>query len=219
VRVAIAEDSLLFRAGLASVLTTAGHAVTASVGSADELIQAVAEDPPDAAIIDIKMPPTHTTEGLQAAAQIASTNPDVGVLVLSQYVEAHYAMRLINERPHGAGYLLKQRVIDVGEFIDSVERVAEGGLVVDPEVVGHLITGAQSARPLGQLSAREREVLALIAEGKTNGAIAQQLVLTEKTVDSHIRNIFIKLDLPATDQDHRRVLAVLTYLRDTHAPA
>jgi len=216
VRVAIAEDSLLFRAGLASVLTTAGHAVTASVGSADELIAAVTGDPPDAAIIDIKMPPTHTTEGLQAAAKIASTNPDVGVLVLSQYVEAHYAMRLINERPHGAGYLLKQRVIDVGEFIDSVERVAEGGLVVDPEVVGHLITGAQSVRPLAQLSAREREVLALIAEGKTNSAIAQQLVLTEKTVDSHIRNIFLKLDLPATDQDHRRVLAVLTYLRDTH---
>jgi DNA-binding NarL/FixJ family response regulator len=219
VRVAIADDSLLFRAGLASVLTTAGHAVTASVGSADELIAAVAGDPPDAAIIDIKMPPTHTTEGLQAAARIASTNPDVGVLVLSQYVEAHYAMRLINERPHGAGYLLKQRVIDVGEFIDSVQRVAEGGLVVDPEVVGHLLTGAQSAQPLGQLSAREREALALIAEGKTNSAIAQQLVLTEKTVDSHIRNICLKLDLPATDQDHRRVLAVLTYLRDTHSPA
>jgi len=165
------------------------------------------------------MPPTHTTEGLQAAARIASTNPDVGVLVLSQYVEAHYAMRLINERPHGAGYLLKQRVIDVGEFIDSVERVAEGGLVVDPEVVGHLLTGAQSVRPLGQLSAREREVLALIAEGKTNSSIAQQLVLTEKTVDSHIRSIFLKLDLPATDQDHRRVLAVLAYLRDPHTPA
>ena len=179
----------------------------------------MAGDPPDAAIIDIKMPPTHTTEGLQAAARIASTNPDVGVLVLSQYVEAHYAMRLINERPHGAGYLLKQRVIDVGEFIDSVQRVAEGGLVVDPEVVGHLLAGAQSAQPLGQLSAREREVLALIAEGKTNSAIAQQLVLTEKTVDSHIRNIFLKLDLPATDQNHRRVLAVLTYLRDTHSPA
>jgi len=221
-RVAIAEDAVLFRAGLASLLTEAGITVTASVGSAEELLAAIDRDPPDAAIIDIRMPPTHTTEGLQAAARISAATPDVGVLILSQHVEAHYALRLINERPRGAGYLLKERVMDVGEFIDSVRRVAAGGLVVDPEVVSELLAGARRAGPLDRLSARERDVLALIAEGKTNQAIAERLVLTEKTVDSHIRSIFLKLDLPATSHDHRRVLAVLTYLRgipNANAPA
>jgi len=218
-RVAIAEDTVLFRAGLASLLTDAGITVTASVGSAGELLSAINQDPPDAAIIDIRMPPTHTTEGLQAASQIAADAPDVGVLILSQHVEAHYALRLINERPRGAGYLLKERVVDVGEFIDSVGRVAAGGLVIDHEVVSELLAGARGEGPLDRLTARERDVLSLIAEGRTNQAIAERLVLTEKTVDSHIRSIFVKLDLPATSRDHRRVLAVLTYLRGTSDPS
>jgi len=212
VRLMLAEDSVLFREGLASVLSAAGLEVLAQVGDADELMSRVKVDPPDVAVLDIRMPPTHTTEGLLAAATIRRDYPQTGVLVLSQYVETHYALSLIEEAPRGAGYLLKDRVDDVEELVDAIRRIAAGGLVIDPSVVAQLVGRRRIRDPLESLSERERAVLTCMAQGRSNSAISGALFLSEKTVEAHIRNIFTRLDLPVTGEDNRRVLAVLQYL-------
>jgi DNA-binding NarL/FixJ family response regulator/class 3 adenylate cyclase len=212
-RVMLADDSILLREGVARLLTDAGFVVVAQAGDAQGLLDALASDPPDVAIVDIRMPPTHTDEGLRAAHQIRSEHPDVGVLVLSQYVETDYAMQLVSEGAAGLGYLLKDRVGNVQEFTDAVRRVAAGGSVIDPEVVSRLVGRARKASPIDALSDREKEVLALMAEGRSNQAISERMFLSPKTVEGHVRNIFTKLDLMDTPDDHRRVLAVLTYLR------
>ena len=209
-RVILAEDSVLLRKGLALLLTEAGHEVTAAVASAEELLRAVTQDQPDVAVVDVRMPPTFTDEGLRAALVIRERWPDVGVLVLSQWVEERYATELIAGRPHGVGYLLKDRVADVDEFVDALNRVAAGGSALDPEVVVQLL--ARSRHPLGELTPREREVLTLMAEGRSNGAIAAALVVGAGAVEKHINNIFMKLGLAPAERDHRRVLAVLRYL-------
>jgi DNA-binding NarL/FixJ family response regulator/class 3 adenylate cyclase len=212
-RVMLADDSILLREGVARLLTDAGFIVVAQAGDAKGLLEAVAADPPDVAIVDIRMPPTHTDEGLRAAHQIRSEHPDVGVLVLSQYVETDYAMELVSEGAAGLGYLLKDRVANVQEFTDAVKRVAAGGSVIDPEVVSRLVGRARKASPIDALSEREREVLALMAEGRSNQAISERMFLSPKTVEGHVRNIFTKLGLMDTPDDHRRVLAVLTFFR------
>jgi DNA-binding NarL/FixJ family response regulator len=209
-RVVIAEDSVLLREGLTRLLAEAGHEVVAAAGEAEEFLRAVGKHEPDAVVVDVRMPPTFTDEGLRAALVVRSRWPDVGVLVLSQYVEERYATELISDRPHGVGYLLKDRVADLGEFLDALSRVAAGGSALDPEVVAQLL--ARSRHPLAELTGREREVLALMAEGRSNAAIADTLVVSEGAVAKHINSIFTKLRLAPADQDHRRVLAVLRYL-------
>lgn len=215
-RVMLADDSALFRAGVASVLTAAGFQIQAATGSAQELLVHLASDPPDVAILDIRMPPSHTTEGLEAAATIRARHPQVGVLLLSAYVETHYALRLVQETPRGVGYLLKDRVADVNELTAAIRRVAAGGLVIDPSVISQLVNRSRVRSPLDDLTEREHDVLALMAEGRSNTAIGQTLFLSEKTVEAHIRSIFGKLKLVAAADDNRRVRAVLTHLSTGH---
>jgi len=209
-RLVIAEDSVLLREGLTRLLAEAGHDVVASVDDAEEFLRAVEAEQPDAVVVDVRLPPTFTDEGLRAALVVRSTWPGVGVLVLSQYVEERYATELLSGRPQGVGYLLKDRVADLTEFLDALDRVAANGSALDPEVVAQLL--ARSRHPLGSLTSRERDVLALMAEGRSNGAIAAQLVVSDGAVEKHINSIFAKLGLAPADQDHRRVRAVLRYL-------
>jgi DNA-binding NarL/FixJ family response regulator len=213
VRVVLAEDSVLLREGVARILGEAGFEVVGQAGNADELMLKVRSYSPDVAIVDIRMPPTHTDEGLRAAQEIREKHPTVGVLVLSQYVEPTYAMELLAESAEGVGYLLKDRVSDVNEFADAVRRVGEGGSALDPTIVSQLVGRRRRDDPIDTLTPREREVLGLMAEGRSNSGIAEQLVVTERAVEKHVTSIFSKLKLPAASEDHRRVLAVLAYLR------
>lgn len=213
-RLVLADDSLLLREGLVRLLGDAGFEVVAQAGSADELLDAVRQHHPDVAIVDIRMPPTHTDEGLRAAESIrAEHGTTVGVLVLSQYVETTFALRLVDDNVGGVGYLLKDRVDDLEDFTDAIRRIARGGSVIDPEVVAQLVGRRRARVPLDDLTDREREVLALMAEGRSNQAICDRLFLAPKTVEAHIASIFSKLDLVPAPDDHRRVLAVLAHLR------
>lgn len=210
-RAVIAEDSVLLRVGLVKVLETAGFEVAAEVGDAQALLAAVREHRPDLAVVDVRMPPGFTDEGVRAALEIRERWPDTAVLMLSQYVEERYAAHLLASNTSGIGYLLKQRVADVEEFIEALRRVADGGTALDPQVVAQLLVRRRSD-PLERLTEREREVLALMAEGRSNAGIAGALVVSESAVAKHINNILAKLDLPRADADHRRVLAVLRFL-------
>jgi DNA-binding NarL/FixJ family response regulator len=213
VRAVIADDSVLLREGLARLLEDAGFEVVGQSGTAEDLLLKVRSYSPDVAIVDIRMPPTNTTEGLEAAKQIRERFPDVGVLLLSQYIEAGYALDLLQANAEGVGYLLKDRIHDVTEFADAVRRVGEGGSALDPAVVSRLVGRRRVDDPLADLTPREREVLELMAEGRSNQAIAERLVVTPRAVEKHVTSIFVKLRLPASAEDHRRVLAVLTFLK------
>jgi DNA-binding NarL/FixJ family response regulator len=211
-RIVIAEDAAVIRAGLTEILTDRGHEIVAAVGDAEALKDAVAADQPDVAIVDVRMPPSHTDEGLRAAIAIRRDHPGVGILVFSQYIETRYAADLLATGSGGVGYLLKDRVANVAEFTDAITRIAAGGTALDPEVVSGLLNASRHASALGTLTAREHDVLALMAEGRSNGAIAGRIFVSERAVEKHISNIFTKLGLPPSDSDHRRVLAVLAYL-------
>jgi DNA-binding NarL/FixJ family response regulator len=210
-RVVLAEDDVLLREGLASLLERSGFQVVGQAGDAAELLALVGDQQPELVVVDIRMPPTHTTEGLEAAQQIRQQQPQTAILVLSAHVEVEHAMALLASGQR-VGYLLKSRVTDVEEFLDTLQRVARGGSVVDPALVAELVVARRRNDPLGVLSSREREVLALMAEGRSNAGIARRLWVTEGTVEKHVRSILVKLTLPEADDDHRRVLAVLTFL-------
>jgi DNA-binding NarL/FixJ family response regulator len=213
-RLVLADDSMLLREGIARLLTESGFEIVGQAGGADELVAAVRKHRPDVAIIDIRMPPDHTDEGLRAAEAIrAEHGTEVGILVLSQYVETSFALRLVADGAGGVGYLLKDRVDDLDDFADAIRRIARGGSVIDPEVVARLVGSRRTRVPLDDLTVREREVLALIAEGRSNQAIGDRLFLAPKTIEAHIASIFSKLGLLPAPDDHRRVLAVLAHLR------
>jgi len=215
-RIVLGEDSLLLREGLARLLEGTGHEVVGQAGDAEDLLRKAGAHKPDLVIVDVRMPPTFSDEGIRAALEIRARRPGTPVLVLSEYVESSYALELFADGTDGLGYLLKQRVSDLDRFLDAVERVAAGGSALDPEVVSHLLGRHRAGDPLGRLTPRETEVLALMAEGRSNHAIGEQLVITERAVEKHVTSIFSKLDLPPTAESHRRVLAVLKYLQ---APA
>jgi DNA-binding NarL/FixJ family response regulator len=212
-RVVIAEDSVLLREGVAKLLEGEGFEIVGRAGDAEDLLLKVHSYKPDVAVVDIRMPPTHTDEGARAAAAIREAHPEIGVLLLSQAIEAEFALRLFVESPAGFGYLLKDRIFDVDDFVDAIRRVGRGGTAVDPKVVSQLLGGARSDDRLASLTGRERDVLELMAEGRSNAGIGRKLFLSPKTVEAHVHSIFMKLGLEAAPDDHRRVLAVLAFLR------